>query len=73
MYRMRRPADFLPLFRHRPLRPADGAFRYNNAGYILLGLIVEQVSKMTFTEYVEQSIFARPRCGIPDTSHSMHS
>lgn len=58
MYRMRRPADFLPLFRHRPLRPTDGAFRYNNAGYILLGLIVEQVSKMTFTEYVEQSIFA---------------
>lgn len=32
---------------------------YNNAGYILLGLIVEQASLLNFSEYIQENIFNR--------------
>lgn len=34
-------------------------FHYNNAGYILLGLIVEEASQLKFSEYVEEHIFKK--------------
>ncbi|WP_249650901.1 serine hydrolase, partial [Lysinibacillus sp. D4A3_S15] len=34
-------------------------FHYNNAGYILLGLIVEQTSGLVFSDYIQQNIFDR--------------
>ncbi|WP_367976422.1 serine hydrolase [Niallia sp. RD1] len=34
-------------------------FQYNNAGYILLGLIVEQISGFSFTDYIEEYIFKK--------------
>ncbi len=37
-------------------------FSYNNAGFILLGLVVEQITGMEFTDYVEKNIFQR--CGM---------
>jgi len=33
-------------------------YKYSNTGYVLLATIVERVSKMTFTEFVEQNIFS---------------
>jgi CubicO group peptidase (beta-lactamase class C family) len=58
MYAFRRPADFLPLFQHGPMKFGPGQrFGYNNAGYILLGLVVEQVSGMDFTTYIQQNVF----------------
>jgi len=63
MYGIRRLEDFLPLFREREMKFSPGErFHYNNAGYIVLGLIIEKISGMEFTEYVEQHIF-RP-CGM---------
>lgn len=60
MYLMRNGRDFLPLFQHEPMKLAVGErFHYNNAGYILLGLIVEQVSGRHFDEYVTEKIFNR--------------
>ena len=45
-YLIERPADFLPLFADRPpYRPPGQAFQYCNAGYILLGLVIEQVDR----------------------------
>lgn len=68
MYTLRRPADFLPLFGTQPMMFTPGErFHYNNAGYILLGLLVEKASGMAFTEYVEQHIF-RP-CGMRDSGY----
>lgn len=32
-------------------------FHYNNAGYILLGLIVEELTGLEFTEYIDKNIF----------------
>ncbi|MFB4169384.1 serine hydrolase domain-containing protein [Virgibacillus sp. JSM 102003] len=60
MYEIRQLSDFLPLFQNEPMKfPAGEKFHYNNAGYILLGLIVEQVSKLEFSEYVQQYIFSK--------------
>ena len=58
MYRLQQLRDFLPLFQQKAMKDEPGSrFSYNNAGYILLGLIVEEVTGQSFTDYVEQSIF----------------
>jgi CubicO group peptidase (beta-lactamase class C family) len=68
MYGIRRPADFLPLFRNERMRFAPGErFSYNNAGFILLGLIVEQLSEMEFPRYVETHVLARS--GMTDSGY----
>jgi CubicO group peptidase (beta-lactamase class C family) len=60
MYLIRNLEDFLPLFQNQPMKFNVGErFRYNNAGYILLGLIVEQASRLNFCEYVEENIFKK--------------
>lgn len=57
MYRIRQLADFLPLFHDRPMQAGAGErFQYNNAGYILLGLVVEQVTHQAFADYVAQHV-----------------
>ncbi|CAM3586931.1 serine hydrolase domain-containing protein [Marinicrinis lubricantis] len=68
MYRIQEPKDFLPLFQHGEMKFRPGEkFSYSNAGYILLGLIVEQVSGRSFTTYVENNIFRR--CGMNDSGY----
>ena len=32
-------------------------FHYNNAGFIILGLIIEEQTGIKFTEYIEKNIF----------------
>ncbi|MGE6489635.1 serine hydrolase domain-containing protein [Paenisporosarcina sp. NPDC076898] len=60
MYHIRNLQDFLPLFQNEPMKNSPGKiFRYNNSGYILLGLIVEQASGLSFTDYVEEHIFKK--------------
>ncbi|RSD28455.1 serine hydrolase domain-containing protein [Mesobacillus subterraneus] len=60
MYHIRSLRDFLPMFQNEQMKASPGEnFHYNNAGYILLGLIVEQASRMEFTDYVEEHIFKR--------------
>ena len=57
MYHIRRLHDFLPLFQKERQKFIPGEkFYYNNAGYIILGLIVEKVSGMIFIDYVQQNI-----------------
>lgn len=68
MYTMRSPSDFVPLFRDQPMKfdPGD-RFSYNGAAFILLGLIVEQHSGVSFPRYVESDLFAR--CGMNDSGY----
>ncbi len=58
MYGIRGPIDFLPLFQDNPMmfRPGE-RFHYNNAGFITLGLVVEQLTGLSFIEYVQKNIF----------------
>ncbi|MDZ5712654.1 serine hydrolase domain-containing protein [Jeotgalibacillus haloalkalitolerans] len=68
MYRMQSPADFLPMFQHEKMKFEPGAeFSYNNSGFILLGLIVEELTGMAFTDYVEAHIF-KP-AGMTDSGY----
>lgn len=68
MYHIRRLKDFLPMFQNEQMKFTPGnTFAYNNAGYILLGLIVEQASRMEFTEYVEEKIFQK--AGMTDSGY----
>ncbi len=57
-YAVRRPADLLPLFADRPPRAAPGTeVRYCNAGYVLLGLVLERVLGRRFDEVVADEVF----------------
>lgn len=68
MYHIRSLKDFLPMFQNEKMKSTPGeSFHYNNAGYILLGLIVEQASGMEFTEYVQERIFNK--AGMIDSGY----
>lgn len=58
VYLFRRNEDYLPLFvNSAPLELVGEKHRYNNASYILLGLLIEQVSGMSYFDYIRQHIF----------------
>lgn len=60
MYHLRSLEDFLPLFQNGHMKFSPGErFHYNNAGFILLGLIVEKASGLPFKEYVQQRVFEK--------------
>jgi len=51
-------ADFVDVFRDKPLEFTPGdKFVYNNSGYYLLGLIVEQVSGASYSEFLRGNVF----------------
>ena len=59
-YRMLRPADFLPLFGDLPpYRPPGEAWQYSNAGYVLLGLVIEEVTGRPYVDVVQARVFDR--------------
>jgi CubicO group peptidase (beta-lactamase class C family) len=57
-YLIERPADVLPLFADLPAyRPPGQVFQYSNAGYILLGIVIEQVAGTPYPEAVQARVF----------------
>jgi len=58
IYLLRRNEDYLPLFVNSPpVAPVGEKHCYNNASYILLGLLIELASKMSYFDYIRQHIF----------------
>lgn len=56
-YAMERPDDFLPLYADAPPVSAPGAeFHYCNAGYVLLGTVLEQVTGSDFVSVVRDRV-----------------
>lgn len=56
-YKLRGPRDYLAVFPDEPMKFAPGQrFAYSNGGYILLGLLIEQLTGMRYQEFVEQAI-----------------
>ncbi|MBP3908574.1 beta-lactamase family protein [Turicibacter bilis] len=67
-YRIRTSQDLLPLFLHKRMAfPKGQKFQYNNAGYVVLGLIIEAVTKLPFDRYLEKIIFTP--CEMEDTGY----
>lgn len=51
---------YLPFFERAALEFAPGAQRaYSNSGFVLLGIILEQVAKTSYERYVAENVFAR--------------
>lgn len=57
-YRLRRPADMLPLFVDLPAVAAPGeTFQYGDANYLLVGLVLEAVAGRPWSEVVTTEVF----------------
>jgi CubicO group peptidase (beta-lactamase class C family) len=58
-FSVRQTRDFLPQFVDRApnFAPGEGV-RYNNVAFVLLGLVIEQVSGMPYRDYVRRHVFA---------------
>ena len=57
MYAVRGPADFLPLFQHKGMKFSPGErFEYNDGGYILLGLVIESITGLSFSTFVKRNV-----------------
>jgi CubicO group peptidase (beta-lactamase class C family) len=57
---------YLPLFADKPLEFEPGArSSYSNAGYVVLGLVIERVSGVDYYTYVRQNVFTP--AGMKDT------
>jgi CubicO group peptidase (beta-lactamase class C family) len=58
-YSIRETKDFLPGFidKEPNFAPGEGV-RYNNAAFVLLGMVIEKATGMSYRDYVRQHVFA---------------
>lgn len=64
--RLRSVADYLPLFAEQPLAFEPGArWEYSNAGFVVLGALIEKLSGQSYFDYVRDHI-TKP-AGMTDT------
>lgn len=60
------PQEMIDSVRDKPLDFAHGSqFKYNNTGYILLGMLIEKVSGRSYEHFVQENIF--DRVGMKDS------
>lgn len=65
--RFREVRDYLPLFADDPLAFKPGEkWSYSNAGFMLLGAIIERVSGQSYFGYVKEQVFGRAGMGDTD-------
>ncbi len=65
-YMVTETVDFLPQFIHKePNFPPGQGCRYNNCAFILLGLVIEKISGLTYRSYVRRNIFQK--AGMEDS------
>ena len=57
-YSIRETSDLLPQFVHKPATfPPGQGCRYNNVGFVLLGLCIEQATGLRYRDYVRRRVF----------------
>ena len=60
LYLLRSDIDYLPIFsKLGPYNAVSEKHRYNNAGFILLGLMIAKATGLSYFEYIHRNIFAR--------------
>jgi CubicO group peptidase (beta-lactamase class C family) len=52
------PADYLDLIARQPRVGQPGEWNYSNAGFVLLGRIIENVSGENYFDYIQSHVFA---------------
>ena len=61
-----KPSDYFPLFANEPLLFTPGSqWAYSNAGFVVLGAVIEKVSGQSYFDYVREHIY-RP-AGMVDS------
>ncbi len=67
-YKIRHNSDLLPLFINKPMMyPKGEKFQYNNSGYVLLAMMIEQAAGMDFDQYLKANVF--DVCGMGSTGY----
>jgi CubicO group peptidase (beta-lactamase class C family) len=67
-YNFRRSSDLVPLFIDKPMMYTPGEkFQYNNTGYVVLGLIIEEVTGTPFDNYLSGVVFEP--CDMKNTGY----
>ncbi len=67
-YRIRKSEDLIPLFINKPMMyPKGERFQYNNTGYVVLGLVIEELTGKPFDEALGNMIFEP--CHMKDTGY----
>ena len=57
-YALKGPRDYLAVFPDEPMKFSPGErFSYSNGGYILLGVVIEELTGWKYQDFVEQEIF----------------
>jgi CubicO group peptidase (beta-lactamase class C family) len=57
-YALKGPRDYLAAFPDEAMKFAPGErFSYSNSGYILLGVVIEELTGQRYQDFVEQAIF----------------
>lgn len=52
------PTELIDVFRNEPMDFNPGeSYRYNNSGYILLGHIIEVITKSSYADFIQKNIF----------------
>jgi CubicO group peptidase (beta-lactamase class C family) len=67
IYLFRRDEDYLPLFANNtPNFPVGEKHQYNGAGYMLLGLIIEKLSGLSYFDFIRQHILEKAQMSRSD-------
>ncbi|WP_312431717.1 serine hydrolase domain-containing protein [Lacrimispora sp.] len=67
-YKIRSNKDLLPLFIDKPMMyPRGSRFQYNNTGFVVLAMIIEEITGSAFDEYLKENVFAP--CGMVSTGY----
>ncbi len=67
-YKIRTSSALIPLFIDKPMMyPAGERFQYNNTGFVVLGLIIEKLTGLSFDKYLQENVFGP--CGMLDTGY----
>ncbi len=60
IYLLRSDADYMPIFSQlEPYNKLNEKHRYNGAGFMLLGMMIEKLIGLSYFDYVRQNIFSR--------------
>jgi CubicO group peptidase (beta-lactamase class C family) len=62
------PKDYLAVFPDEPMKFAPGErFSYSNSGYILLGVVIEELSGLAYRDFVAKEVFET--AGMTDSGY----
>ena len=57
-FELKGPKDYIPLFRDGKMKFNPGErFSYSNGGFILLGIVIEEISRIPYADFIQKNIF----------------